>query len=100
MAGVTTIFCEDKFNQQAARCGIKPGQAYGLRTGYNINGPKVKDEIRCCIWTGKPDLVVGSPICGPSSQINGINDQITEAATAKRKMVIEHLKFTFGCCAI
>ncbi len=99
MVGVTTIFCRDKFNQQA-RCGIKLGQAYDLRTGYNINGPKVKDEIRRCIWTGEPDLVVGSPKCGPFSQINDINDQAAEAAIAKKKMVIEHLKFTFECCAI
>ena len=95
MADVTTMFCDDKFNQQTTKCGIKPGQAYDLRTGYNINDPKVKDEIERNIRAEKPDLVVGSPMCGPFSQMNSINDQITEADIARKKTAIEHLKFTF-----
>lgn len=100
MAGVTTIFCDDKFNKQAKSCGITPGQAYDLRTGYNINDPKVRDEITRYLRTEKPDLVVGSPICGPFSQMNHTNDQTTEAAKAKKKMAVDHLKFTFECFEI
>ena len=88
MTGVTTISCDDKSNEQAARCGIKPGQAFDSTR---------QDEKGHCLRTEKPDLLVDSPICGPLSQMQNINDKNSEAFHAKLKMAIAHLTFTLEC---
>ena len=80
MNGVPTVFCDDKFNKQAEKFGIQLGVAFDLRTGHNIDDPKVRKEIRRHVRVDKPDLVVGSPICGPWSSINFFNDPNTPNA--------------------
>ena len=70
---MSAIFNDDKFNKEAKKYGVSPGFAMDIRTGFNFDLEEKREEARAKLRKEKPSLLIGSPICGPWSQMNNIN---------------------------
>ncbi|MDP7560817.1 MAG: hypothetical protein QF745_09785, partial [Planctomycetota bacterium] len=90
---VSAIFNDDKFNKEAKKYGISPGFAMDIRTGFDFELEDARAEARARLREEKPSLLIGSPICGPWSQMNNINKD-SENMRAHRKRAVKHLRFT------
>ncbi len=73
---MSAIFNDDKSNKEANIYGITPGFAMDIRTGYDFDIEEIREEARTKLRKEKPSLLIGSPICGPLSSMNNINESI------------------------
>ncbi len=96
---MSAIFKDDKFNKEANEYCISPGFAMDIRTGYDFDREETREEARTKLRKEKPSLLIGSPICGPWSQMNNINKD-SENMRANMKKAIKHLRFTLEMFAI
>ncbi len=90
---VSAIFNDDKFNKEAKTYCISPGFAMDIRTGFDFDLEETREEARAKLRKEKPSLLIGSPICGPWSQMNNINKD-SENMRAHMKRAVKHLRFT------
>ena len=67
------MFGPGRFDEAAAHCGLTPGIAFDLKTGWDFNIPRHVEAFWRYLERVKPYVVVGSPDCKAFSTIMNLN---------------------------
>ena len=92
---VTEVFNPGCFKEHAKLFKLTAGGVFDLRTGWNRSKQRQRQKAWAQIQELDPYLVIGSPICGPDSNLHNL-----QGGNAPKHLVDEavaHLKF---CCKI
>ena len=58
---VAEVFPPPRVTKMARRCGLSPGIAVDLRTGWDLNDPQDVKKLWAYLEQERPLLIVGSP---------------------------------------
>ena len=92
-ASVAEFFCPGKFASRTGLLGLPDGIAFDLRTGWDLD--KQADQKAAWKWVKqrKPYLIIGSPMCGPFSVLQAMNDIHSQAYNLQLRKALRHLRF-------
>ena len=91
-ADLVEIFNPGNFAKHAPLFGLTPGGVYDLRTGWNLSDAKQRDKVWCELEEQEPELIIGSPMCGPFSQLQNLNKDSPEYKEKLKEAAI-HLRW-------
>jgi len=94
MPSVAALLCDEKFAKLAPEYGFEPGFAMDVRTGYDFDRYKDRAEAERQLRLESPKLLIGSPMCGPFSSMQKMNDTSTAGYRQKLAKAMRHLRFT------
>ena len=89
---VAEIFERGRFTVRAPRFDLRPSTALDLRTGYDVNKEADRLRVRECLKKEKPLLLVGSPRCAASSQLQSLASD-SKRWRAMAREGLHHLTF-------
>ena len=84
---VAEIYNPERFQQQACKAGLIPGEAFDLVLGDNLLNRKTQQDTEHYFKTVKPGLTLISPPCTMFSQIQNLNRRLYEGAEATREYI-------------
>ena len=91
----TEVFNPGCFAEQAKTFKLSHGGVYDLRNGWNLSKSSQRQKAWNEIRELDPYLIIGSPMCGPDSNIHNLRpEQVPKELLAE---AIDHLKF---CCKL
>ena len=71
---VSEIFSPPRFTDKCRSFGLLPGYAIDFKTGWNLLEKTQRLSLLRSLEEEDPDVVTGSPPCGPFSALQGLNE--------------------------
>ena len=95
---ITEVFSPARVTEACKRFGMTPGDAYDIRSGFDLSDPKVQTQVEKKCATDEPDLPIACPPCTDFCLLQNLNIHVHgpewEAHFLERKAKsIEHVKF-------
>ena len=95
---ITEVFSPARVTEACKRFGMTPGDAYDIRSGFDLSDPKVQSQVEKKCATDEPDLLIACPPCTDFCLLRNLNIHVHgpewEAHFLERKAKsIEHVKF-------
>ena len=89
---IAEIYSPVRVTGEAAKFGLKPGEAMDLTTGWDFRLPRHREAAREYQRRCKPQLLIGSPMCTMFSQLQGLSGW-SEKKELEWQEAVEHIQF-------
>ena len=76
---VSEVYSPGRFTDECNSLGLEPGTAFDLRTGWDFTRKAHREAADRLLDIKQPWLLIGSPICGPFSQLQALRPDTPES---------------------
>ena len=89
---VSEVFSPPRVSSEAKKCGLEPGDAMDLTTGWDFTRQDHRLEAEKRVDEQKPLVLIGSPPCTAFSQLQSMSPASANKENTLREG-IEHMRF-------
>jgi hypothetical protein len=96
---VSELYNPNRFGEQCSAFNLVAGTAFDLRIGWDLStvgGSKGRNACWARLEAEQPEFVVGSPPCGPFSQLWSLTGEWSEEMKRRHVEALEHIRFCFS----